>query len=414
MRNLLAVVLLPFTLSSFARAQEAPPAAPPAQVAPAAPSQPRLVGVILSSSQALLWDEVKGEYLLKRMGDDLNGARIVGMDQDRVTLERDGAREVLNLVAAPTSKSARKAKRMPAMIVGAAAGENAADAPLGAFAAEATAEHPAPAAPSEVPAPAAQPVAPAPGAQPVAPTPGAIAAAPAAPAPNAPTALVAVATLPAVALAPASVAVAPSASVLPAVAVAPVTGSAPPAAASVPATPPAIAAAAPAVPVQPVVPATPVAPAPVAPAPVASVPVAPPVPTQPAPPTAPPTPAAAPVVVHGPPPSPDSPVVVISRNVLDRELGDFASLADQVTLAQGPRGGFRLVNIRSGSFVERIGLRAGDVLLRVDNRPINAVEDASAAYAWLRVTDHFTVDLVREGRPVKLRYVVTPTQTAQN
>ena len=119
-------------------------------------------------------------------------------------------------------------------------------------------------------------------------------------------------------------------------------------------------------------------------------------------------------MVHGPPPSPDSPVVVISRNVLDRELGDFASLADQVTLAQGPRGGFRLVNIRSGSFVERIGLRAGDVLLRVDNRPINAVEDASAAYAWLRVTDHFTVDLVREGRPVKLRYVVTPTQTAQN
>jgi type II secretory pathway component PulC len=120
------------------------------------------------------------------------------------------------------------------------------------------------------------------------------------------------------------------------------------------------------------------------------------------------------VVVQGPPPSPDSPVVVIPRNVLDRELGDFASLAEQVTLAQAPKGGFRLLSIRSGSFVERIGLRPGDIVLRIDNRPINAVEDASAAYAWLRVTDHFTVDVHRNGQHVKLRYVVTPTQTAQN
>jgi S1-C subfamily serine protease len=75
-----------------------------------------------------------------------------------------------------------------------------------------------------------------------------------------------------------------------------------------------------------------------------------------------------------------------------------------------PSGGFRLASVRSGSFVERLGLRANDVVLRVDGRPINGLDDASAAYAWLRVTNRFTVDLVRDGRPLRLHFVVaTPT-----
>jgi S1-C subfamily serine protease len=119
------------------------------------------------------------------------------------------------------------------------------------------------------------------------------------------------------------------------------------------------------------------------------------------------------VVVDGPPPSPDSPVVVIPRNVLDKELADFGALSDQVSLARGPRGGFRLMRIAPGSFADRIGLLTGDIVLRIDGRPINGVEDASAAYAWLRITDKFTVEVVRDGRPVKLRYVITGAATAQ-
>jgi hypothetical protein len=47
--------------------------------------------------------------------------------------------------------------------------------------------------------------------------------------------------------------------------------------------------------------------------------------------------------------------------------------------------------------------------MRVDGRAINGVDDASAAYAWLRVTDRFTVDVVRDGRPLTLRYVIAPS-----
>jgi S1-C subfamily serine protease len=104
--------------------------------------------------------------------------------------------------------------------------------------------------------------------------------------------------------------------------------------------------------------------------------------------------------------------VVISRNDLDRELGDFAALSQDVQVAPATSGGFRLEQVRTGSFIERIGLRTNDVLLRVDGRPINGVDDASAAYAWLRVTSKFTVEVLRDGRPVTLRYVVSPAMTA--
>lgn len=98
---------------------------------------------------------------------------------------------------------------------------------------------------------------------------------------------------------------------------------------------------------------------------------------------------------------------VIPRADLDRELSDFNALGAQVAAVVGPRGGFRIVSLRPGCFFERIGLRPGDVVMRVDGRPINAMEDASRAYAWLRVTDHFTVDVWRAGRALTLRYIIS-------
>ena len=100
---------------------------------------------------------------------------------------------------------------------------------------------------------------------------------------------------------------------------------------------------------------------------------------------------------------------VIPRPDLDRELGDFGTLSRQAQVTAAPAGGFQLTHVRPGSFVSRVGLRAGDVILRVDGRAINKLEDAAAAYAWLRVTDRFTVDVVRAGQPMRLHYIIAPT-----
>jgi S1-C subfamily serine protease len=101
---------------------------------------------------------------------------------------------------------------------------------------------------------------------------------------------------------------------------------------------------------------------------------------------------------------------VIPRADLDRALSDFGSLSQQLQVTAHPQGGFRLSLVQPGSFFARAGLRNDDIVRRVDGRPINGVDDAAAAYAWLRVTNHFTVDIVREGRPMTLRYVIAPAQ----
>lgn len=406
MRLLVATLLIPFSLSpAFA---DAPHEAAP-QAASEAAGSSKLVGVILSTSQALLWDGTRGEYVIKRVGELVDGARIVALASDRVVLDREGTRETLALAAAPTTHVQRP-QRMPAMIVNAPAAPAPAAAVPAAPAPTALASAaPAPAAPATV---APMPAAPVPAATaPVAPAPTTSAAsiapvapfAPAAAAPNAPVAPAAPApaapaapTVPAptVAPIPAPFAPAPPTQTV-AAAPAPV---APARVTAPPAPPPPTVAAEPAplaAPAQAAAPAAPVAPPPGA------------VPAPYAPPSLPAFPAPPPTVAQGP-------ILIIPRDAIDRELGDFSVLASEVSVSPGSRGGFQIASLRPGSFLERIGLRSGDTVLRVDGRPINAVADASAAYAWLRVTDHFTVDLVRDGRPVQLRYVIAQAQTASN
>jgi type II secretory pathway component PulC len=104
---------------------------------------------------------------------------------------------------------------------------------------------------------------------------------------------------------------------------------------------------------------------------------------------------------------PSLPTVTVSRQVLDRELSDFTALAQTLSMSTEPRGGgFRLLSLQPGCFLEHVGLRAGDIVRKIDGRPLTSVADASAAYAWIRVTDHFSIEVVRNGRPLHLQLAV--------
>jgi S1-C subfamily serine protease len=104
--------------------------------------------------------------------------------------------------------------------------------------------------------------------------------------------------------------------------------------------------------------------------------------------------------------APAQPVAALPlhRRVLERELEDFEGLSQQVGVTPRPSGGFQILHVREGSFVHRLGLRGGDVLLAIDGRPIDTVEDAAKAYAWLRVTDQFRVEILRGGQRITLAF----------
>jgi type II secretory pathway component PulC len=322
-----------------------------------------LPGAVLSTAQVLLWDDRSGEYVLRRTGEEVAGRRILEVERGRVVVEGDGERQVLALALPPELRWRRRPPQGEGVSGGAAPG---------AASGGAIATAPGGTLPGVVSSPAAPAVAPV-----------------TEPALRAPVA----AAVPGAGLAPAAPSVAPPA-MPPAQ---PVSQPAPAPEAPAGDTPPAAAAA----------PAAPAIPTPEA------------VPSQPSPANAP-----AAVPPAGERPSGDAPAanpvswvhaVAISRSTFNAYLANFEALAEQVTIEPATGGGYRLAALRSGSILEMLGLRAGDVVLRVDGRPINTLEDAARAHAWLRVagqasdpgtnapSSEFVIDALRDGVPVRLR-----------
>src|SRR5205823_6250306 len=93
-------------------------------------------------------------------------------------------------------------------------------------------------------------------------------------------------------------------------------------------------------------------------------------------PVAPAAPAPSPAPAAAPAPTPIS-AIQIPRADLDRALGDFSTLSQQLQVTAQPQGGFRLSQLQPGSFFARVGLRNDDVVLRVDGSPINGLDDAA-------------------------------------
>jgi len=210
----------------------------------------RLVGVILDTGQALLWDEAQGKYALREIGEEFQGQRIIGMEKDRIQLEH----ATLEL-AHPPVVSKKAAKKMPAMIV-TATGEAKITAPPAATSAVAE---------------------------------------------------------------------------------------------------------------------------------------------------APPAPPPAPVIAAPAPPAKKEVITQdVSRSTIEVGLADFAALSEEVQVQKADGGGWRLVRVKDGCVLRKLGLKDGDVVRRVSDLPINTFDDAASVYARIRTWDHLTLAVEREGRPVMI------------
>ena len=98
--------LVPFALSWLAlapsaRADQAVPGGPDDELLQAYPNF-RAVGVILDTGQALLWDEGQRVYRIARVGEDIDGWKVVSVATDKVVLMLpDGIRDVLPMTRMP-------------------------------------------------------------------------------------------------------------------------------------------------------------------------------------------------------------------------------------------------------------------------------------------------------------------------
>ena len=101
----------------------------------------------------------------------------------------------------------------------------------------------------------------------------------------------------------------------------------------------------------------------------------------------------------------------IQKRVLDQSLANLNNLATQARIVpsfrNGVANGFKLFSIQPGSLYSAIGIENGDVIQRINGYEINSPDKALEIYTKLREANHVTVEIERNGQPIKKDYNIT-------
>lgn len=96
----------------------------------------------------------------------------------------------------------------------------------------------------------------------------------------------------------------------------------------------------------------------------------------------------------------------ISRDILSAALQSNDTNIKLGKLNPATGGGLLVTEASSGSLAEKLGLRAGDILYKVNNHPVSTMADLSGVYQKFKQAPQVQLDLTRAGKPVQLRYTV--------
>ncbi len=100
-------------------------------------------------------------------------------------------------------------------------------------------------------------------------------------------------------------------------------------------------------------------------------------------------------------PAADAPTV-IARADVNAALANFGALAGSIRGSFTPAGA-RLDAVSPDSILGKAGLRNGDVITAINNRPLRSLDDAANLYARAGSMKAATIQLQRAGKPITLR-----------
>lgn len=91
-------------------------------------------------------------------------------------------------------------------------------------------------------------------------------------------------------------------------------------------------------------------------------------------------------------------------------LGRFLQRVDvEPSLRDGRFQGFRILELKPPDFWQGVDLRPGDVITRVNGRPIETEMQAFAVFQSLKTASALRVSYVRDGQPRQLVYAIVGT-----
>ena len=102
--------------------------------------------------------------------------------------------------------------------------------------------------------------------------------------------------------------------------------------------------------------------------------------------------------------------ISLKRERIDEAVNDLGSLMKQVRIRphykDGQSDGLTLSGIRSNSIFGEMGFRNGDVIVGVDGKNIESVDDALSLYENLQTAENVQVEIRRRGRLQTIDYSV--------
>lgn len=92
----------------------------------------------------------------------------------------------------------------------------------------------------------------------------------------------------------------------------------------------------------------------------------------------------------------------IKQNYWEEKLADIPGLAREVGVEvyseNSQQKGYRLIAIQNSKLLNSLGLLPGDILLSVNGRPMNNIQEGLAAYQQIKSGGQVTVEINRSGR----------------
>jgi len=100
--------------------------------------------------------------------------------------------------------------------------------------------------------------------------------------------------------------------------------------------------------------------------------------------------------------------ITIKRSQIDTALQDVNTLMKQVRIQphfqDGKPDGLRLTGVRPNSIFYNMGLKSGDIIMGVDGKNIESVDDALKFYQSLQSASKVQLQVKRRGRPKTIEY----------
>lgn len=101
---------------------------------------------------------------------------------------------------------------------------------------------------------------------------------------------------------------------------------------------------------------------------------------------------------------------VIDQRALNAALDNIGQAMSDARLLpsmkEGKVEGFRVSELRPGGVFDMVGIKNGDILLRINEFPIDSPEKAMQSFVSLKGQSRIKLDIFRENRPASLNYDV--------